>query len=258
MLGLDGGRSSTSGDLGRLGARGAQILAGRRAIAAGHECGDQARRRPRSTAPRSSATSADVLGRAWTLGTLQMDVAMPQRFGLRYIGPRRAGAPHAGDAAPRRARARSSVSSRSTSSITGRRPAAVARAGPGGRVLPITDKTPRATAAKVQERRCSATPGVRAELDDRNGEARLQDPRGRSCRRCLIMLVDRRPGAVRQRHGDSSSPPDGRRPLLGSGVIELDAFRSTEHRRATFARGAQGDVALRTDVSPRAGGTAYR
>ena len=28
----------------------------------------------------------DALGRAWTLGTIQIDMAMPGRFGLRYIG----------------------------------------------------------------------------------------------------------------------------------------------------------------------------
>ncbi|HEU4429171.1 MAG TPA: threonine--tRNA ligase [Myxococcota bacterium] len=36
--------------------------------------------------PKIACDVRDALGRAWTLGTLQMDMAMPGRFGLRYIG----------------------------------------------------------------------------------------------------------------------------------------------------------------------------
>ena len=42
--------------------------------------------------PKVECDFRDVLGRAWTLSTLQIDVAMPERFGLRYIG--RDGNPH--------------------------------------------------------------------------------------------------------------------------------------------------------------------
>lgn len=38
-------------------------------------------------APKVEADFRDVLGRAWTLGTIQIDMAMPGRFGLRYVGP---------------------------------------------------------------------------------------------------------------------------------------------------------------------------
>ncbi len=36
--------------------------------------------------PKVECDFRDVLGRAWTLSTLQVDVAMPHRFGLRYVG----------------------------------------------------------------------------------------------------------------------------------------------------------------------------
>jgi threonyl-tRNA synthetase len=37
-------------------------------------------------APKVEADFEDVLGRSWTLGTIQIDMAMPGRFGLRYVG----------------------------------------------------------------------------------------------------------------------------------------------------------------------------
>ncbi len=36
--------------------------------------------------PKVEVDFHDVLGRAWTLGTIQIDTAMPGRFGLRYVG----------------------------------------------------------------------------------------------------------------------------------------------------------------------------
>ncbi len=36
--------------------------------------------------PKIECDVRDTIGRAWTLGTMQMDMAMPGRFGLRYIG----------------------------------------------------------------------------------------------------------------------------------------------------------------------------
>jgi len=36
--------------------------------------------------PKIECEVRDVLGRPWTLGTLQIDMAMPGRFGLRYVG----------------------------------------------------------------------------------------------------------------------------------------------------------------------------
>ncbi len=36
--------------------------------------------------PKVECDFRDVLGRPWTLSTLQVDVAMPHRFGLRYVG----------------------------------------------------------------------------------------------------------------------------------------------------------------------------
>jgi len=37
-------------------------------------------------APKVELDFHDALGRAWTLGTIQIDMAMPARFGLRYVG----------------------------------------------------------------------------------------------------------------------------------------------------------------------------
>ena len=37
-------------------------------------------------APKVEADFRDVLGRIWTLGTIQIDMALPGRFGLKYIG----------------------------------------------------------------------------------------------------------------------------------------------------------------------------
>jgi threonyl-tRNA synthetase len=37
-------------------------------------------------APKVEADFLDVLGRVWTLGTIQIDMAMPGRFGLEYVG----------------------------------------------------------------------------------------------------------------------------------------------------------------------------
>ncbi len=36
--------------------------------------------------PKIECDVRDTIGRAWTLGTMQLDMAMPGRFGLRYIG----------------------------------------------------------------------------------------------------------------------------------------------------------------------------
>ena len=43
-------------------------------------------------APKIECDVRDAIGRVWTLGTLQIDMAMPGRFGLRYVG--RDGAEH--------------------------------------------------------------------------------------------------------------------------------------------------------------------
>ncbi len=53
--------------------------------AAGYECGIK----PKEGAfygPKVECDFFDVLGRRWTLATIQIDTAMPGRFGLRYIG----------------------------------------------------------------------------------------------------------------------------------------------------------------------------
>jgi threonyl-tRNA synthetase len=58
---------------------------------AGYECGIK-HGEAAFYAPKVEFDFEDVLGRSWTLSTLQIDMAMPGRFGLRYIG--RDGAEH--------------------------------------------------------------------------------------------------------------------------------------------------------------------
>ncbi len=52
---------------------------------AGYECGIKEGEAV-FYAPKVEVDFQDVLGRQWTLGTIQIDMAMPGRFGLRYIG----------------------------------------------------------------------------------------------------------------------------------------------------------------------------
>jgi threonyl-tRNA synthetase len=52
---------------------------------AGFECGIKAGEAA-FYAPKVECDFRDVLGRVWTLGTIQLDMAMPGRFGLRYVG----------------------------------------------------------------------------------------------------------------------------------------------------------------------------
>ncbi|HTF33753.1 MAG TPA: threonine--tRNA ligase [Myxococcota bacterium] len=58
---------------------------------AGYECGIKYGQAA-FYAPKVEFDFQDVLGRSWTLSTMQIDMAMPGRFGLRYIG--RDGAEH--------------------------------------------------------------------------------------------------------------------------------------------------------------------
>ena len=58
-------------------------------IAAVESAGFQCKIKPGDGAfygPKVEADFKDVLGRAWTLATIQIDVGMPGRFGLRYVG----------------------------------------------------------------------------------------------------------------------------------------------------------------------------
>ena len=52
---------------------------------AGHECGIKAGEAA-FYAPKVEFDFEDVLGRSWTLATMQIDMAMPGRFGLSYVG----------------------------------------------------------------------------------------------------------------------------------------------------------------------------
>jgi threonyl-tRNA synthetase len=63
--------------------------AGTSLLAAVERAGYSPREKPGEGAfygPKVEVDFQDVLGRPWTLATLQIDVAMPTRFGLRYVG----------------------------------------------------------------------------------------------------------------------------------------------------------------------------
>jgi threonyl-tRNA synthetase len=63
--------------------------AGQSLLAAVERAGFPAREKPGEGAfygPKVEVDFRDVLGRPWTLATLQIDVSMPTRFGLRYVG----------------------------------------------------------------------------------------------------------------------------------------------------------------------------
>lgn len=53
---------------------------------AGYDCGIK-KGEAAFYAPKVEFDFEDVLGRSWTLATLQIDLAMPDRFQLRYVGP---------------------------------------------------------------------------------------------------------------------------------------------------------------------------
>jgi len=64
-------------------------VAERRLIAAVERAGYACRVKPGDAAfygPKVECDFRDVLGRPWTLSTLQIDVSMPTRFGLEYVG----------------------------------------------------------------------------------------------------------------------------------------------------------------------------
>jgi threonyl-tRNA synthetase len=94
LTGMDVG-VSTRAEAGAAGDATDWDLAEQRLIDAVKEAGYDCRVKPGDAAfygPKVECDFRDVLGRAWTLATLQIDVSMPGRFGLQYVG--RDGAMH--------------------------------------------------------------------------------------------------------------------------------------------------------------------
>ena len=114
--------------------------------------------------PKIGFDFRDVLERSWTLATVQIDCAMPERFGLKYVTPEGSDG-DAGDAAPRRARLDRALhrhpdrAHRRATSRCGWRPVQV-------RVLTLTER--QESYGREVTRSPHRTPGLRAELDDRN------------------------------------------------------------------------------------------
>src|SRR5574342_412579 len=79
-------RRSTSGST----ASPSRCRRGPRSSSAGWSCGTRPRRRSGAGAfygPKIGFAFRDVLERTWTLATVQIDCAMPERFGLSYVTP---------------------------------------------------------------------------------------------------------------------------------------------------------------------------
>ena len=185
------------------------------------------RSRARSTGTRSSTTVGegggafygpkidlymnDVLGRAWQIGTIQLDAQMPERFGLTYMGAdNREHTPYRHPPrAPRLARA----VHRDPDRALRRRVPALAGAGAGE----ASCRSPRRiTTAAHELAGALREAGVRAEVDERDGDARQADPRRRA-----------REGAAHRRLGRQASRTT-RSPCGGAGrgqeTMSLDAL----------------------------------
>ncbi len=203
--------------------------------AAGHACGIKPKEGA-FYAPKVECDFFDVLGRRWTLATVQLDMAMPGRFGLRYVG--RDG--------------------------TDKQPAMLHRAVLGSlerfiaiylehtagdfplwlapvqaSVLPITDRT-LGYARKVEERLAAA--GVRAVLDGR-GEKLGFKIREAELQKIPLMVVvgdqEEANGTVtpRRRFGPKEAPAAVPLDAFVAGLTEEIASRRSEPRSP--ARGDQ-------------------
>ena len=176
--------------------------------------------------PKVECDFRDVLGRPWTLSTLQIDVAMPVRFGLRYVG--------ADDQLHTPAmlhRAILGSLERFIALYTERTvgdfplwlaPEQVA-------VLPITDR--HLAWAREVERRCAGA-GLRAAVDERNEKLGFKI-REAELRKVPVMLVvgdqEQANGTVtpRRRHIGGSQP------AVPVGELVAELARDVSERRST-------------------------
>ena len=179
---------------------------------AGYACG----LRPKGAtfyAPKVEFDFRDVLGRQWTLATLQIDMAMPGRFGLRYTG--RDGQEH-----------QPSMLHRAVLGSLERFIAIYLEHTAGDfplwlaplqvRVLPITERQA-GYGAKVRDALGAA--GIRAELDARNEKLSFKI-RAAELQKVPIMLVV---GDQEEANG-TVTPRRRRGPKEASGAIAVDAF----------------------------------
>jgi len=89
LTGVDVGVSTRPEGEAFIGERADWDVAEQRLIAAVERAGYDCRVKPGDAAfygPKVECDFRDVLGRPWTLSTLQIDVSMPTRFGLEYVG----------------------------------------------------------------------------------------------------------------------------------------------------------------------------
>jgi threonyl-tRNA synthetase len=178
---------------------------------AGFECGIKPREGA-FYAPKIECHFKDVLGRPWQLSTIQVDMAMPGRFGLRYIGPD--GAEHEPAMLHR--------------AVFGslERFIAIYLEHTGGDfplflapqqvvVLPVSDRQTE-YAHQLSERLCAA--GVRAEADLRN-ETLNYRVRAAETQKIPYVLV------VGEREQESASVSVRRRHVSGQAVLPFDRFQ---------------------------------
>ena len=188
----------------------------RRLVAAVERAGYACAIRPGGAAfygPKVECDFRDVLARPWTLSTLQIDVAMPGRFGLRYVG--RDGALHQPAMLHR--------------AVLGslERFIALYLEKTGGdfplwlapvqaRVLPIAERH-QGYARRVQEALLRA--GVRAELDERSDTLGFKIREAELHKIPVMLVVGDQEAAA-----ESVTPRFRHRPVAEGGAMALDAL----------------------------------
>jgi threonyl-tRNA synthetase len=177
--------------------------------------------------PKVECDVRDVLGRPWTLATLQIDVAMPGRFGLRYVG--RDGALH-----------QPAMLHRAVLGSLERFIALYIEKTGGdfplwlapvqARVLPIAERHLE-YARRVQQTLVQA--GVRAELDERSDTLGFKIREAELHKIPVMLVVGDQEAAA-----ESVTPRFRHRPAADAGAMALSAFveeivREIRERRVT-------------------------
>ncbi len=182
--------------------------------------------------PKIDFDVTDSLGRAWQLGTIQLDYAAPERFDLSYIGEDNAS--H-----------RPVVIHRAVSGSFERFIAILIEHFAGAfptwlapeqvRVLPITDEQ-QPVAAAIVERMLAA--GIRAHLDDRSETLKYRVAEGARMKTPYMCVVGRREAESDQVAVNTRGAGEGQKPA----PVAVDEFiarvlRETEERALTLSAG---------------------
>ncbi len=185
--------------------------------------------------PKIDFDVTDSLGRAWQLGTIQLDYAAPERFELEYVGEDNAS--H-----------RPVVIHRAVSGSFERFIAILIEHFAGAfptwlapeqvRVLPITDEQ-QPVAEAIVERMLAV--GIRAHLDDRSETLKYRIAEGARMKTPYMCIVGRREAEADQVAVNTRGAGEGQKPA----PVDVDDFiaqvlRETEERALTLEAGAAG------------------